>query len=204
MAIKVAINGFGRIGRLVFKAMQNEKNMEFLEFVTRDKLDMLLKEQNLQSQASLDNQAAAELGKKIGVSAFVVGKVNSVITDYPPESKTNVSNEADIYQGKDKPKRHVTALVTITTRKGKAIVKCSYQIIDVNKGTITKSGAIDKTVESVIQFGRYDGAEDALSQENRDLCSKEDQFPPNEELLVEQAIEDAAAQLAQEITSYYK
>lgn len=28
MAIKVAINGFGRIGRLVFKAMQNDKNIE--------------------------------------------------------------------------------------------------------------------------------------------------------------------------------
>lgn len=28
MAIKVAINGFGRIGRLVFKAMQNENNIE--------------------------------------------------------------------------------------------------------------------------------------------------------------------------------
>jgi glyceraldehyde 3-phosphate dehydrogenase len=30
MAIKVAINGFGRIGRLVFKAMQNEKNIDVL------------------------------------------------------------------------------------------------------------------------------------------------------------------------------
>ncbi|MCB0291844.1 MAG: type I glyceraldehyde-3-phosphate dehydrogenase [Calditrichaeota bacterium] len=30
MAIKVAINGFGRIGRLVFKAMQSDKNIEIL------------------------------------------------------------------------------------------------------------------------------------------------------------------------------
>ena len=30
MAIKVAINGFGRIGRLVFKAMQNESNIEIV------------------------------------------------------------------------------------------------------------------------------------------------------------------------------
>ena len=30
MALRVAINGFGRIGRLVFKALQNEKNMEIV------------------------------------------------------------------------------------------------------------------------------------------------------------------------------
>jgi len=30
MSMKVAINGFGRIGRLVFKALQNEKNMEIV------------------------------------------------------------------------------------------------------------------------------------------------------------------------------
>ncbi|UCF63542.1 MAG: type I glyceraldehyde-3-phosphate dehydrogenase [bacterium] len=30
MSMKVAINGFGRIGRLVFKALQNEKNMDIV------------------------------------------------------------------------------------------------------------------------------------------------------------------------------
>jgi len=30
MAVKVAINGFGRIGRLVFKALQNDEDVEVL------------------------------------------------------------------------------------------------------------------------------------------------------------------------------
>ncbi|MCK5455358.1 MAG: type I glyceraldehyde-3-phosphate dehydrogenase, partial [Calditrichia bacterium] len=30
MAVKVAINGFGRIGRLVFKVLQNEKDIDVL------------------------------------------------------------------------------------------------------------------------------------------------------------------------------
>lgn len=178
--------------------------MEFLEFVTRDKLQLLLNEQNLGGSGIVDDKSAAEVGKVLGINAFVLGKVISILTDYPPETKTEFYEEAEIYQGKDKPNKKVAARVFVTNRKGKAIARCSYQIIDVNKGTIVKSGTVERSAESNIKFGRFTGDEAALKSETRELCSREEQHPPSEEILVQSAIEEVAKGLAQEITAYYK
>jgi glyceraldehyde 3-phosphate dehydrogenase len=72
MAIRVGINGFGRIGRLVFRAAMGDKDIEFVgvnDIVPPDNLAYLLKYDSIhgraQSEVSCDDQGLIVDGKHI-------------------------------------------------------------------------------------------------------------------------------------------
>jgi len=63
MAIRVGINGFGRIGRLVLRAAMNDKDLEFVgvnDLVPASNLAYLLKYDTMHRQAEADIRAEAE------------------------------------------------------------------------------------------------------------------------------------------------
>ena len=72
MAIKVGINGFGRIGRLVLRAAMTDKDIEFVgvnDIVPAENLAYLLKYDSTHGRAKIDVKADGESividGKKI-------------------------------------------------------------------------------------------------------------------------------------------
>ncbi|HAY34160.1 MAG TPA: hypothetical protein DCY06_08480 [Bacteroidetes bacterium] len=200
---------FGAIGenisdQSISAAMSDSKNMEFLEFVTRDRLNELMGEKQLGEVGQLDEKTASNAGKVLGIHSFVFGKVNTVSINTPPETKTDVQQKATLYDSKSKKNYDVSAMVTVTTRKASATVKCTYQIIDVSKGTIVKSGTVDGTEDVVVKFGRFRGQEAALNNEYRNLCSKEEEYPPSEDVLVTKAIEKLSKKLATEVAGYFR
>ena len=200
---------FGAIGEnisdlIISYAMSNRKNMEFLEFVTRDRLNELMAEKQLGDLGQLDEKTASDAGVVLGIHSFVFGKVNSIIINTPPETTTDVNQKKTFRNPDTGNKYDVTALVTVTTRKSSAKVKCTYQIIDVTKGTIMKSGTVVGTEEVVIKFGRYRGDENALDNEYLALCSKDEDYPPSEDVLVSRAIDKTAKNLANELAGYFR
>jgi tetratricopeptide (TPR) repeat protein len=200
---------FGAIGenlsdQSISAAMSDSKNMEFLEFVTRDRLYELMSEKQLDDFGQLDEKTASNAGKVLGIHSFVFGKVNTIAINTPPETKTDVQQTATLYDSKTKQNYNVSATVTVTTRKSSATLKCTYQIIDVSKGTIVKSGTVDWTEEAIIKFGRFRGQESALNYEYRNLCSKEEEHPPSEDILVTNAIEKLSRKLATEVAGYFR
>ena len=200
---------FGAIGenisdQSISSAMSDSKNMEFLEFVTRDRLNELMAEKQLGQVGQLDEKTASNAGKVLGIHSFIFGKVNTVSINTPPETKTDVQQKATLYDSKSKQNYEVNAMVTVTTRKASATVKCTYQIIDVSKGTIVKSGTVDGTEEVVLKFGRFRGQEAALNREYRDICSREEEYPPSEDVLVTKAIEKLSEKLATDVAGYFR
>lgn len=200
---------YGEIGEgisenIISEAMADPKNLEFMDLISRDRINQLVTEQKLGKTGILDEGTAVEMGKVLGLHAFVFGKVTSISTNNPPETKSRKEERAEIYQGKDKPKRQVYAVVDITTRKANARITCSFQIIEVATGKIVKSGTVPSEEEIVIQFGRFSGDEDALSSESQYLCSKADEYPPSADELVQKAVGNAAKALAKEIAGYFR
>jgi TolB-like protein len=200
---------YGEIGEsisenIISDAMADPKNLEFMDLISRDRINQLMTEQRLGKTGILDEGTAVEMGKVLGLHAFVFGKVTSIATSNPPETKSRKEERAEIYQGKDKPKRQVYAVVDITTRKAKATVTCSFQVIDVATGKIVKSGTVPSEDEILIQFGRFSGDEDALSSKSRNLCSKADEYPPSPDELVQKAVGKAAKTLSEEIAGYFR
>lgn len=200
---------YGAIGivvadRIITDAMENPKNMEFLEFVTREKIDELIKELKFEQSEFVDPASAARIGKLLGIHAFVFGKITSVVSDYPPDIVSNYREEDEISQGKNKPKKKVTATVTAVTRRATVKVNASYQIIDVERGTIVKSGNVPHIVNIEILFGKYRGDKEALSHKSRQLCAIPEAYPPPDDELVNRAAEGAARDLAMEIAGYFR
>lgn len=200
---------FGAIGenisdQSISSAMSDSKNMEFLEFVTRDRLNELMAEKQLGQVGQLDEKTASNAGKVLGIHSFIFGKVNNVSINTPPETKASFNQNKTLYDYKTKQNYNVSAIAYITTRKASATVKCTYQIIDVSKGTIVKSGTVDGTEEVVIKFGKFTGQQAALDNENLNLCSKDEEYPPSEDVLVTKAIEKLSQKLATEVASYFR
>ncbi|MEX2189806.1 MAG: hypothetical protein WEB33_03795 [Bacteroidota bacterium] len=202
-------NWYGAIGvvvadRVISEAMQDPKNMEFLEFVTREKIDDLIRELKFEQTEFIDPASAARIGKLLGIHAFVFGKITSVVSDYPPDIVSMYRDEDEISQGKDKPKKKVTATVTAITRRATAKLNASYQIIDVERGTIVKSGNVPHLQIVEIKFGKYRGDKEALTHRSRQLCSIPEAYPPPDDELVHRAAEGASRELAMEIAGYFR
>lgn len=200
---------YGAIGTIVADhiitaAMERPENMEFLEFVTREKIDELIRELKFEQTEFVDPATAAQIGKLLGIHAFVFGKITSIVTDYPPDIVETYKEEKEISQGRDKPKKTVQATVTSVTRRAIGKITSSYQIVDVERGTIVKSGTVPRVEAVEIHFGRYRGDERALSSRSKQLCSIREAYPPPDDELVSRAAESAARDLAADIASFFR
>ncbi len=200
---------YGAIGtvvadRLIIEAMKDPKNLEFMEFVTRERIDELIAEQRLGKAGILDPQTAAEVGRILGIHAFVFGKITSIVTDFPPDIVSTYEDTDEITEGRDKKKRKVRATVTVVTRRAIAKLTSSYQIIDVTRGTIVKSGSVPRTEVVEITFGRYKGDKEALSSRSKRLCAVREAYPPPDDELVNRAAESSAHELSREISAFFR
>jgi len=199
---------YGDIGdnfasQMIASAMADPVNLEFLEFVSRDRLNQLIAEQELGQSGTLDQSTAASVGKVLGIHAFVFGKVTSVVPNFPSDITVKTTDERDISLGKDKGTAHIVASVYTTTRKGSAKLTATYQIIDVEQGTIVKSGSCTKDVSKEIKWATFKGNESALSSSSEALCQRgEEALPPVEELVI-QSVQGAAEDLARQIAAFF-
>jgi len=184
--------------------MSDPSNLEFVEMVTRDRLEQLLVEQKLGQTGVINEETAAEIGKVLGIHSFIFGKVNTVTFSVSPESKASYYQEAEVYQGKGLPYKKVYANVIITTRKAKSNVTVTYQVIEVAKGTIVKSGSIIGEYDFEYKFGRFTGDVNAIDYNLRELCQKEELYPPSEDELVNNAMNDASKKLAEELAKFFR
>ncbi|MBI4418121.1 MAG: hypothetical protein HY563_05045 [Ignavibacteriales bacterium] len=190
--------------RIISAAMERPQHMEFMEFVTREKVDELIRELKFEGSEYVDPASAARIGKLLGIHAFVFGKITSIVTDYPPDIVETYREEDEISQGKDKPKKKVTATVTAISRRATAKVTTSYQIVDVERGTIVKSGTVPRLETVEIRFGRYRGDEEALSYRSKQLCAVRESYPPPDDEMVSRVTELAARELARDIAAFFR
>ncbi len=190
--------------RIILETMRDPDNMEFLELVTRDNIDEIVNEVRFGQSGYVDQQSAAEVGRILGVSAFVVGSITSVSTDYPPDVIERYEDTKEIAQGKNRPSRTVRASVTVIRREAFANVSCTYQIIDVETGKILSSGESEGGVGFSIKFGRFSGNKDALSHRSRQLCAVREVYPPPDDELVRQAAEDVARDLTGQLVGFFR
>lgn len=185
-------------------AMEDSKSVEFIEFVTRDRLNELMNEKQLSQSGIVDEKTASKAGKVLGIYAFVFGKVNSIVINTPPQTQAEYDQSKRLHDYNTKKDYDVYARVIVTTRKASANVKCTFQIIDVSKGIIVKSGTITGMKDFIVQFGKYRGQEAALDNYYRNLCSKQEEYPPSNDVLVAGALEDAAKKLSDEVTGFFR
>lgn len=202
---------FGMVGETLADQVISDvmsRNPQFLELVTRDRLHELLKEQGLGVTGVLDEKTASDMGKVLGIHSFVVGKVTSITSSYPPVKtrRTGPYQSGGSVCGGGQPCRKVTysAWVTQYAVTGRIDVSASYQVIDVESGKIVKAEAKKENVEQAFTWARFSGDEPALPPGIRQLASQEEQYPDPAEVLVQGCIEKLGKTIAAELTGYFE
>lgn len=187
----------------VSNTLADRRNLEFLDIITRERLQSLLAENRIVIPASMSEQAAVDIGNEIGIHSLVLGSIQSVAFNYPPETIDVIREEAEISKGRNEPKDTVRATVTKTTRRAQARIVTNYRIVDVLQGTTVRTASIPQEVEIVIEFATYRGDERALSSRSRRLVNTEPAYPPSENELALHLTELVSQSLSQEIVRFF-
>ena len=142
MKIKVGINGFGRIGRLVFRAGLNNPNVEFVAindpFMSPDYMAYMLRYDTVHGQfkgdISYDDVSISVNGKKV---LFYAEKDPANI----PWGKNGVEYVVDatgIFHSKDKAQAHIDAGAKKVVYTGPSKDDTPMFVMGVNHNTYTK------------------------------------------------------------------
>jgi hypothetical protein len=200
----------------VYSGIMNDPSCtEFLEIITRDQIDILLREHNLNASGLVDASSAANFGKLLGVHEIMTGKISQII--FTPErtvskdfSETaNVkTGEEQYYDDKGKLKTKdvygdVSCNYTKYTKTSSAKITGSYIIVDVETGKIKKQDQFtcEKPWADVWATKGY-GDEKGLSKETYNLCTKSEPLAPVEADLVTEAMHDLTGNFVTQIKGY--
>lgn len=169
---------------------------EFLELVTRDQLEQVLQEQKIGRTGLIDANSAAEIGKLVGVQAFVFGKLQSITVHSPPPSQVPGQSSKTIKVDGDK--RRVTAYYTDNTQQRMVEIRASFQIVEVKRGTIRDSGTLVERVDDGVQWRQFTSGRLEAYQ------SKGEQRPLNPpQMMVNEAMDAIAAPIASRLIQYF-
>jgi len=188
---------------IIAKAMEDPSNLEFMEFVSRERLDQLMAEQKLSQTGAFDQSTATSMGKLLGIHAFVFGKVSSITPDFPNDVTTKERREASYKNATTGLTTTYVADVYTYTRKGSVKLSSNFQIIEVARGTIVKSGSSTYTADRTYKWAKYSGDENALNYTDKSLVGEEKTLPSTQEL-VDEAVKGAASDLSKQVSTFFK
>ncbi len=213
-------HGFGAVGEmqsdlLIAAIVNSEKASEFIQVISRDELDKVLREQKLNDLGVIDDNSLVEVGKILGVHEIITGKINQMITSYPKtvssswnEKKTVVVDKKVVYEnGKKKTqdvKGEVKARVTKYSKKASASINGSFKIIDIKTAQIKKSDSFTEKFEFFSEWGRSSGDKRALSYSSNRLCRTTEQISPTPEEMINKVSDKLARALASKVLEYTK
>ena len=176
-----------------------EMNPEFLQFVTRDYLEQILAEQA--QSGTIDQASAAQVGKVLGVHAFVFGKVLSISENYQPDTRESGENRETYTTREGKVTRYCR--YTVFRRAGTVKISGSFQVVEVATGLVKTSSSLDKTKRDATSWVTYTGDEDAIPRKVQLQNLGERALTTAQDLTTE-GIRELGKMLAEQLVETYK
>ena len=199
---------------VVSSILSDNSATEFLELVSRERLEEVFKEQALSQSGIIDESMAVEVGKILGVNEILSGKITQIIVS-PVETTRNVNREKSKVvirrekyvddEGKEKTRKiygEVEAKVIIFKRSTSARIRGSYSIVDVETARILKSDSFEESSSSNVSWATFSGDERAISWNTRQLTKKGEQRVPVEGEMVNMVAKKISTSLATSIKNY--
>lgn len=192
---------------IIASVVEDSAAAEFSELVSREELEGVLREHELQISGLVDEQTAVEVGKLLGVHEILLGRITQIAYTAPIttikrfERKTEIvaaeSKEATVYET-------VSAKVKVYTRTSKASILGSYKIMEIKTGNLKKSAFFEGIADYQYQWATYDGDDRALKSEDNELVKKGRQLPPSEEELIRQAARNLSISITRDLKVYLR
>jgi curli biogenesis system outer membrane secretion channel CsgG len=194
--------------------LRDNSATEFLELISRERLEEVIEEQALSQSGIIDESMAVEVGKILGVTEILSGKITQIIVS-PSETTRDVRREKSKVvirhekyvddEGKEKVRKiygEVEAKVIIFKRSTSARIRGSYNIVDVMTARILKSDSFEESSTSNVKWATFSGDERAISWNTRQLSKKGEQRVPVEGEMVNMAARKISTSLTKSIKDY--
>ena len=191
---------------------------EFLEIIARENIELIMAEQDMRWTGRFDPKTVVNIGEVAGVHEMLIGRVTNVFHQGPKtekssyDRKTSTRKKVGTEQYVDKNGKRKTrnkyrtvnyaARVTHYERSASVRIVGSYKIIDTKTGKIKSPQRFDMTHEFNAEWGKYTGDEVALERSDRVLINIEEQDAPEKAVMVHEAAEKLADQLAKTLIEY--
>ena len=191
---------------------------EFLEIIARENIELIMAEQDMRFTGRFDPKTVVNIGEVAGVHELLIGRVTNVFHQGPKTEKSSydrkISSRKKIgteqyvdKNGKRKTRNkyrtlNYAARVTHYQRSASVRIVGSYKIIDTKTGKIKSPQRFDMTHEFKAEWGKFTGDVEALERSDRVLINIEEQDAPEEALMVHEAAEKLADELAKALIEY--
>jgi hypothetical protein len=179
--------------QIISGILQDKANTEFVEIITRDRINQVLAEQKLTVSGLVDENSAARIGVLLGAHEIMSGRVLQVNYTAPRTTSVKLTETANIEVEKeneeDPDKVEVTCEYVRFVKTASAQLLGSYSLVDVATGriivqeTFTAEENFEDTWARVIS-----GDTRALSPAQKALVAKTEPYPPQEKTMVNTAM----------------
>ena len=199
---------------IVSDVMNDASAMEFLEIISRDQLEAVMREQDLGMTGVLDESTAMALGKILGVNELLTGKISQIVYTPTNTITKNVRQEKSVVvrtekykddKGKDRTRNiygDVYARVKVYTRTTNSKITGSYKIIDVKTAKLKKSESFTGNANFKHEWATFTGDERALDWGTRRLAGASEEPAPVETEMINRAGKDLSRSLSSTLKKY--
>lgn len=190
--------------QIISGILQDKENTEFIELITRDRINQVLAEQKLSASGLVDENSAARIGVLLGAHEIMSGRVLQVNYTAPRTTSVKLTETANIEVEKenedDPDKVEISCEYNKFIKTASAQILGSYSLVDVATGriiaqeTFTAEENFEDTWARVIS-----GDARALSPADKALVAKTEPYPPQEKTMVNTAM----GKLSRSIVSHF-
>jgi hypothetical protein len=189
---------------------------DFVELVSRDRLEQVMGEQQLQASGLVDPATAVRLGRLLGCHDILTGRITEILVTPAATRRTTSELEREVVdrvetyvdsfgiEQRREVKVKAKAVLNVFTKSATARMTGSYSVVNVGTAAVGNSGAFDGRREWSEQWGSYEGDKRALTPEQLSLCEKSEPEPPATQQLVTDAAADFAVKVASAARNYLR
>jgi len=192
---------------IVSQVMNDPQATQFLQIISRDRLEQVMREQQFEASGLVDQTTAVRLGVLLGAHDILTGRITQIL--YTPEKtvsrqaqqQATVVLRTETYKdsaGNDQQRNiegQVTALVTIYDKTSSLSMAGSYSIVNVQTAAVEKTESFETRKDFAGEWATYTGDKRALG-DYAGLCDRSELLAPTEAELVSQAATDLSHSLA--------
>ncbi len=205
---------------IIGSLLNDPESTEFLTIVSRNHLEQVIAEQDLNFAGLLDRRTVASLGKVLGVHEIVVGQITQIIYIPPDIKRTTLNRERTEnkktgtvkYVGKNgktktRPKYSdvtVTAKLLHYELKSSVSIIGSYKILDAQTAELKKADNFTTKHEFISEWASFIGNEDALTRNDLILVDRDKENAPIEKVMVLEASNKLSHELAEALKTYVR
>jgi hypothetical protein len=199
---------------IISEVMDDPAATEFVQIVSRDQLEQVMREQELQVSGLVDPATAARIGKLLGVHDILTGRLTQILITPEHIASRAVDQEAEVVLRTEtfvdtsgehtrEIKARVTAKVTINTKTASAKVAGAYSIIEVATGAVRKTESFEKRNDFSGEWATYTGDKRALG-DYAALCERAEPQAPTQAELVSDAARELSLTLGQSLKQFFR